>query len=93
MMGESLKVNFARQMTANFNDKSPDELLAIINEAISFAIRKEGLVKKYIGLYISHTDVFINKPKWLKYVLNENVFLADDKMSFIEKKITTIYAG
>ena len=90
-MEEVLKLKFADRMREYFGGMTQEELLSIINEALSFDIKKEDIVQRYIAAYIHFREVFMNKPYWLRYVLKGDAFREEDKLDFIEKKLTAEY--
>lgn len=81
------KLRFVEHLLSLNRNSNLEQLLFITDEALGFKIESEDLVSKYVELYLNHLPLFEVKPLWLKFVLKNEDYSSEDKLSHIEKNI------
>ena len=87
IFNEHFKNQFVDKVATHFPRADHHKILDITNEAIKYKIETEKLITKYIELFLHHNSMFMVKPRWMSYILKNDDFSAEDKLSYIENKI------
>lgn len=78
------KSQFIKKILKTFTNSNYEEIERIVNESISFLIKLEADVTKYVHLYLDNKSVFESKPKWMINVLDNDYYSAEDKINQLE---------
>lgn len=82
-----LKVQFVEETLKEYDESTFNEIAGIVEEALSYLINSENSVRKYVELYMQNETIFLSKPKWMINVLNNESYLAEDKLIHIERSL------
>ncbi len=86
-LNQSMLLRFVRSQADLNKTLGFDQLLVIVNEAVGYGITNEEFVIRYINFSQEFSELFEEKPAWLKFVLEDNEFDALDKLDYIERRL------
>jgi hypothetical protein len=85
---EFFRMKFISYLQTKHVNESAEKIVMIVNEALHFGFEMESHIAKYVQLYLKNQPLFIKKPEWMIYVLKDEDFILEEKLNYIQKKIS-----